>query len=262
METRQITLLKKPCAGLSLQTLKIIAIVAMTIDHAATAFVPEMSLAGLLLHSIGRITGPTMFFAAVEGFHHTHDLDRYMLRLGVFAILSWFPFVYFMCGGDLAEANYLHFDVIYTIFMGVLGIRIRRSPRLPAPVKVLLLAVLLLLCIPADWNWTGFLMILVFDFYYGRFRDQAFGYSLVVFLGMGVLTLLVTPFHQLLYEGGINIYPQSYYLTLVRLGAYLPLALLALYNGQRGGQGKLSKWFFYWYYPLHLLALGFLQKIL
>ena len=44
METRQITLLKKPCAGLSLQTLKIIAIVAMTIDHAATAFVPEVPI--------------------------------------------------------------------------------------------------------------------------------------------------------------------------------------------------------------------------
>ena len=105
-------------------------------------------------------------------------------------------------------------------------------------------------------------MILVFDFYYGSFRDQAFGYSLVVFLDMGVLVTLITPFRQLLYAGEITIRPESYYLSLVSLGAYLPLALLALYNGQRGGQGKLSKWFFYWYYPLHLLALGFLQKIL
>ena len=51
------------------------------LDHIAYAFVPDGTLPAILLHTVGRITGPTMFFAAVEGYHHTRNLDRYLLRL-------------------------------------------------------------------------------------------------------------------------------------------------------------------------------------
>ena len=64
----------------------------MVIDHIAFAFVPDGTLLAILLHSIGKITGPTMFFAAVEGCHHTRNLNRYLLRLAVFALVSCFPF--------------------------------------------------------------------------------------------------------------------------------------------------------------------------
>lgn len=72
--------LKRPLGGLSLNQLKAVAVAAMVIDHIAFAFVPDGTLPAVLLHTIGRITGPTMFFAAVEGYHHTRDLDRYLLR--------------------------------------------------------------------------------------------------------------------------------------------------------------------------------------
>lgn len=255
-----------PQRGLDLYTLKLIAIVAMTFDHAATAFVPDMTPAGLFLHIIGRITGPVMFFAAVEGYHHTRSLPRYLLRLGLFAVLSWFPFVYFLCGGDLAAAQFLRFDVIYTIFMGVLAVHIRHS-RLPIPCKALLILLLVVLCVPADWDWTPIFMMLVFDFFRGDFQKLAFAYSLVVLYDLGLLTVLVTPFRQLLYNGAFTMPLQSYYVSLVGVGAYLPLALLAHYNGEYapaagGGRTWARKWLFYCYYPLHLLALGFLQKIL
>ncbi len=42
--------------------------------------------------------------------------------------------------------------------------------------------------------------------------------------------------------------------------AWLAVLLLALlYNNQRG---RGSKWFFYWFYPLHLIVLGGLAIIL
>ena len=94
--------LERSRGGLSLNHLKAVAVAAMVIDHIAFAFVPDGTLLAILLHSIGKITGPTMFFAAVEGCHHTRNLNRYLLRLAVFALVSWFPFLYFHFGGALA----------------------------------------------------------------------------------------------------------------------------------------------------------------
>ena len=189
--------LERSRGGLSLNHLKAVAVAAMVIDHIAFAFVPDGTLLAILLHSIGKITGPTMFFAAVEGCHHTRNLNRYLLRLAVFALVSWFPFLYFHFGGDLAAIQLMRPNVIYTIFLGVLAVRIRRSPRLCSAWKVLLILLLFILSVPADWGYTGVVIILVFDYYYGSWKHQAFAYCMVVMLDMGVLSLLIHPFFGL-----------------------------------------------------------------
>lgn len=41
------------------------------------------------------------------------------------------------------------------------------------------------------------------------------------------------------------------------------VAVLYLYNGRRAAHGRrFAQWFFYWFYPLHLLALGLLRVAL
>ena len=65
--------------GLTLTTLKYIAIAAMLIDHIAVTFVAYDSVLFLIMDLIGRITGPVMFFAAVEGYHHTKSFQKYLL---------------------------------------------------------------------------------------------------------------------------------------------------------------------------------------
>ena len=248
--------------GLSLTGLKFIAVLAMTVDHIAYAFVPDGTVPAIVMHIIGRITGPVMFYAAVEGFHRTRDIDRYLLRLAVFAAVSWFPFLYFRYGGIPADMPLMRPNVIYTIFLGVLAVRIRRSERLRSPVlKILLISVLVILCVPADWGCTGILMILVLDFFYGDFRQQAFAYCLLVLCEMDVLTLVTSPFFHLFYEGRFSIDPDYFRYTIENVGAFLPMALLSRYRGRRGGRSVFSKWFFYLYYPLHLLVLGFLQTL-
>lgn len=49
--------------------LKIIAIIAMAIDHIAYGFVPEGTILGQIMHTIGRITMPIMCFSLAEGYH-------------------------------------------------------------------------------------------------------------------------------------------------------------------------------------------------
>lgn len=62
---------------LSGNALKVIAIIAMTIDHIAWMGIEEYSQAEvplqIFLHCIGRLTAPIMFYFAAEGYHHTHD---------------------------------------------------------------------------------------------------------------------------------------------------------------------------------------------
>ena len=250
----------KPKFAMTINTLKYIAITAMVIDHIAYAFVPDGSILAIVMHFIGKITGPIMFFSAVEGYHHTRDINKYMARLAVFAVISWFPFVYFRYGGVLADMNYIRPNVIYTILLGVMAIRIRRELKNPF-LKVALILCLIILSIPADWGTWGIVIIIVFDYFYGNFKNQAFGYCMIVLLDVGVLSLLTQPFFNLFYFQTFSIDVEYYRMSVQDIGMFIPILLLYFYNGEKGRGGNFSKWVFYVFYPLHLLILGFLQTL-
>ena len=57
--------------------LKLIAIIAMTIDHIADLIYPGMqnNIISIILHIIGRLTAPIMFFFICEGFYYTKNLS-------------------------------------------------------------------------------------------------------------------------------------------------------------------------------------------
>ena len=59
--------------------LKIIAIIAMTIDHLADLLYPNMqnNIVPIILHVIGRLTAPIMFFFICEGYYYTKNLKIY-----------------------------------------------------------------------------------------------------------------------------------------------------------------------------------------
>ena len=51
---------------------------------------------------------------------------------------------------------------------------------------------------------------------------------------------------------------------LIQMATVLAIPIIALYNGQRGGNkqtGKIMKWLFYIYYPAHLLVLGWIRLL-
>ena len=74
---------------LSANTIKLIAIAAMTLDHIAWWLFPgyPREALPLLLHMIGRITCPVMCYFIAEGYHHTRDIHRYTRRL--FGLPCW-----------------------------------------------------------------------------------------------------------------------------------------------------------------------------
>ena len=76
--------------------LKLIAIIAMTIDHIADLLYPGMpnNMISNIMHIIGRLTAPIMFFFICEGFYYTKSLKKYIVRLFIFSIISHFAYCY------------------------------------------------------------------------------------------------------------------------------------------------------------------------
>lgn len=248
---------------LTATTLKYIAIVAMTIDHIQHSFIPYESIMSIIMNMIGMISGPIMFYFAVEGYHHTRNIKKYLMRLAVCAIVSQIPFVYFTNGGFMTSniISYLHFNVIYTIWLGVLAIYIRRKLKNPVIVTIILL-LLIILCSSADWGALGIVIILIFDFLHGNFKKQAFGYCVITLFTLIVWSGVHIMVFSFFVEGELNLSYLDINTCIIQMGMLVPIILLSFYNGQKGKGGKFAKWFFYIFYPFHLLILGCIKMVL
>lgn len=247
--------------GFSANALKWVAIAAMLIDHTAWLFVGDYyGLLGSVLHAVGRITGPTMFFFIAEGYHRTRNANRYTLRLFLFAVVSYLPFIYFQSGALPARDTALHFNVIYTLFLGLLAVRARHEVQSPV-LRVVVIGLLLVLSQYGDWGHLAILFILAFDIFRGNFAQQAFAYTAIVLVEtlptvFNVMNALLVQYQP------VSSLTQYFGFIFVKLGMFLPLLLLYFYNGKKGRGGRMSKWAFYIFYPLHLVLLRLLYTAL
>jgi hypothetical protein len=84
--------------------LKLIALVAMFLDHAAVVFPEHIPLE---FRAIGRLAFPIFAYLLAEGFRYTKAPEKFLLRLFAFAIISEFPF-------DLATSGTINFSQTQT----------------------------------------------------------------------------------------------------------------------------------------------------
>ena len=102
----------KHCRGkmFTSESLKIVALICMLIDHAGATLFPQCDI----LRSIGRVSFPLYAFLLAQGCKHTHSMERYLLGLGIFALISEIPY-------DLAFGNSINFldqtNIFYTLFL-------------------------------------------------------------------------------------------------------------------------------------------------
>lgn len=109
--------------------LKIIAIIAMTIDHFSDLIFPGFPANpfAIFLHIIGRLTAPIMWFFICEGYFHTHNVKKYILRLFIFAIISHFAYC-FAFGINFipfSSGIFNQTSVMYPLFISVLVMWVR-----------------------------------------------------------------------------------------------------------------------------------------
>jgi hypothetical protein len=221
----------------------------MTIDHVAWAIFPNFSTnhIAIIMHILGRIACPIFCYFIVQGYIHTKNFNKYLSRILVFALISHIPYV-------LTSFNYID---IYSLIPGYYGIFNQTSilwglacglllikandSNLKNIYKILLSILICLISFPSDWSCVAPLIIFFMWVYKDNFMKQM----------ISMFLMIIT--YGIVYYFAINkIY------AFLQFGVILSVPLLYLYNGSRGNNIKLNKfmkWFFYIYYPAHLLLI-------
>ncbi len=192
----------------------------------------------------GRITAPVMCWFLVQGFEHTSSRKKYALRLFIFTIVAQVP--YMLVRKDVTV--FAGLSVIYTLLVSFLMLCVLESQLETFP-KWVIIITLIALSMLGDWAIFGPVMVL---FFYLFREDRK---RLLLFYCLAAASLVVTDI--------VILYIRHYYWwqELWQLGMFLFIPLLLLYNGERGSAHPFHKWFFYVFYPLHLLVLFIILNI-
>ena len=143
--------------ALNANTLKLIAVLAMVLDHAATVFLADTAPAALFFHAVGQIAAPIMCFFIAEGYTYTSNLKKYLLRLFIAAVISHVP--YALCFKFTVWEFWYVTGVLWGLFLGLLAVTLWKRLRAPVWVRLLLLGLCCLLAYPANWNYIAVLWI-------------------------------------------------------------------------------------------------------
>ena len=231
MTTEKTAVYGHPWQILDGTALKLIAVTAMIPDHVGDNFFPDQ----IWMRIIGRMALPIFAFCIAEGFSHTRDRRRYLYRMGLFALLSEIPFDLVTSGKVL---EFSHQNIMMTFFWAILGLMIYEQVRNRRYGQILGAAVLLLF--PVSSLFLGL-----------DYQILAVGLIILYYLLRNKAPLIN------------NLAAMAYHVLLRNVGIYwfgvLGFVPVLLYNGKRG---RGLKWFFYLFYPLHLLAIYILKELL
>jgi hypothetical protein len=223
---------------LSGSTIKILACVSMFVDHCFHILMHKYREYILTLdydsimridkiykagRAFGRLAFPIYCFLLVEGFFHTRNLKKYMLRLAALAVLSEHAF------NLLASSKHLdltHQSVYLTLLISLITIcgmnKVVMRNDYPYAVKAVLTGLILAAGCAAAWG-------LKTDYkYYGV---------------LAVAIMYMLHFNRVLTcIGGAA----AFYFEPWAIPAFIPILL---YNGKRGLK---AKYVFYFFYPVHI----------
>ena len=231
--------------SLNRNQIKYLAIIAMLIDHLAWKMFDTASPPGEIMHFIGRLTGPTMAIMVAEGYQYTRNVRKYAFRLGLFALVSIVPFCLYEFG-RLFVIGIGSWGVIYTLFLGLIAICIWDRTKLPKWLKIVIIVVLCFLSLLGDWPIFDVLWPLFIFIYRDDPKKKWLSFNIIICAEVALTTLMSI--------GSGNIFRNVF-----QLGAFMvPIIFIFFYNGESGSKHPFHKWFFYIFYPLHLLILAYI----
>lgn len=233
--------------GLSTFALKIIAVITMLFDHIGIIFLTDYAKAYELFRMIGRISFPIICFVLVEGYFHTKNRMGYAIRLGIFAFVSEIP--YDMMYGNLFDLEKQ--NVLFTLFFGfmviwaldlIAGFAIKYPDKLLEKVGIFRLNIIAELSVMALGFGAAFIL------------NSAYSYA-------GVLLIICFYVFKKHHIGKIVsnlVFNMGMFEYGIQWAGVISILPIALYNGKPGT--KKGKYFFYWFYPLHLCLLILLKN--
>ena len=242
-------------------SLKIIALLTMLIDHLGillfrydvnSTMISESTYN--IMRIIGRVAFPIFCFMIAEGFYHTKNIRKYIIRLSVFALISQIPYTLAMYQKAFAKHN---LNIFFTLLFGLFAlividscirkIQSASSNATLAYATGLLVLIAILYCAEQfhfSYGCYGILLIIVF--YLFRIPEKDFENDAMVLKYTCVQFILVFMLTYAL-SGDIQFY------------CLISFVFIVMYSRKKGPNLKL---FFYLFYPIHLLVLYGLNLIL
>ena len=223
--------------------LKIIAILAMTINHIGFIFkdIYNPLWWQIIYLTIGKITFPIMAYLLNIGFQKTKSKKRYILRLGIYALISIIPYHYTI-GINTDATIYPLNNILFTLMIGLLLITILDKLKPSKMMQVLFLIIASSITFNSDWNIIGVLIIYFF------YKDSKVESKTLIIIAAttSIINFVAT----------LDITSFTY------LGIILSIPILKNTNNERGYSNNLIKHGFYIYYPLHLSILYILHLLI
>ena len=191
-----------------------------------------------------------MCYFLVEGFQYTHSKKNYAIRLAIFALVSEIPYCLAFTNNGLLEFRELNMLFTLLICFAILVVVEKVSNKVIRTVCILILILFSSVC---DWAFLAPIFTLLFLWSKGSKSKTgwAFIISMLLFGGLN-------------FAGGLGRFSMEINL-IYALGSMMGIALAGIvivifYNGRRIEKGSVFfKWFFYWFYPVHLLLLGIIR---
>jgi len=211
------------------ELLKWIAIITMTVDHVGVVLYPEFTV----LRFVGRLSFPLFAYLLLLGMENTRNIRHYFTRLFIFALISQVPFFLAIDYGPFESLN-----IFFTLSFGLIFIYFFKKGSAFAFVPVVASFVL-----PFDYGIYG---IAIMGCMYILKENTKFGVALLVLLNslflvpwnIQFLSVAAIPFVVLHKNGSLNVTRES---------------------SERFAFPLWRKYFFYVYYPLHLVLLYVLK---
>lgn len=239
--------------------LKWIAIIGMILNHMVFAWEAILPFWLMLpLYAAGGLTFPILAYFVTEGYKHTSNLPRYIMRLFVFGLIS-VPFHILVFGGGLG------LNIMFTIILSLVFLLMYDK------IKIKVLFWLLFVVINAaatllafDWFIIGPIVVILYHIIRNENTRRivppivagVLWLSLSLFSIWWLSVAQATPGMEADAEaimasfGSMELMMAS---TTFIIGCIAAAFLLKGFNGERG---KRMKWLFYAFYPVHLAALA------
>ena len=224
--------------------LHIIAMIFMLCDHMwATILDYEW------LTCIGRIAFPIFAFLITEGYIHTSNINKYIKRMVIFAIITEIPFNLMVSASPIYP---FHQNVLWTFVISLLTLKylnFDNTKNIFKSILIIILAIIIATIAMCDYFGAGVMMVV--GFYIFR-KSKLLQLLMMIYVNM----ILIQG-----YSYPIDIAGYTYYFPQQGF-AILSLIFIWLYNGKQGYHAKWFKIFCYAFYPLHMLILYILTIVL
>ncbi|MCL2201612.1 MAG: conjugal transfer protein TraX [Oscillospiraceae bacterium] len=249
-------------------TLKIIAVVAMIMNHIAIGLQPVLPpWLHLVFFAVGGATYVIMAFFVVEGYRHTSNLGKYIGRLLIFGLIAQ-AFHPTVLGTTSMVGGPIFLNIMFTITLSLLVLLAYDKIK----IRPLFWLLFLVACAAAMFMDLIFMAVLGTLLYHiikkeSRRRTLPGVITGIFYLVLGatglfgVLSIEAMQAAGMYQEAQVLIeqlggYSMMAYLRAAptfAIGAFLGAILIRNFNGERGLR---AKWLFYVAYPVHLAVIA------